>query len=139
MEIPIKTGKFEINGTKFNLPDGWIQRHPLIKGESALDFWKGNDPHIRIEQLDKEKYESNYAEESTDSINYKIMKETILISGVEVKILRVTDKRTEDILDSYFFQKNEKYFEILSWDYTTQASARIDIDNAVNEIVTTLN
>ncbi len=132
-----KTGQYSLNGAYFDIPSGWVEKEKVT--DNGIDFWKNGHPHIRLIELSKEEYESDYSASSQSSTNYSVIKKTIKASEIEIKVLRVTDSRNGDILDQYFFQKNDKYYEVLAWDYTYQDASRPTIDEAVKTIATTLN
>lgn len=130
------TGPYKIGNATFNMPEGWVKKESPTTG--VVEFWKGNDPRLKIEELNPQEYESKYAEAKNADGSYEIKLEKINISGVEVKVVRAMDTRNGDIFYDYFFQKNGKYYQISAWDYTNKAAAKSDIENAVNIIITTL-
>jgi hypothetical protein len=130
------TGPYSVDNSTFQMPEGWIQVDSGVT--DAIEFKRGDDTHIRIEELTKPEYDSNYADVSKQRSNSNVTEETKNMSGVEVRIVRTTDNTNGNINDYYFFVKDGKYYQITAWDNTGNAGVRNDIDNAVNTIISTL-
>jgi DnaJ-class molecular chaperone len=117
------------------MPGGWSQTNTSTK--SAAEFKKGNDTHLKIQELTADQYNTNYANATKQRTNTNITQESKNMSGTEVKVVRTTTN-DGNVYDYYFFQKNSKYYQVTGWDNTVKAVARADIDNAVNTIISTL-
>ena len=125
----------------FQMPEGW-EVHPQ-PGEGTVIWMKG-DPRVRVIELDKQKFDSDYNKALNTDKGSNIMKTgNEVINDIEVKIIKTTDNNKGDIQDEYFFVKNNKYYQLVSWAFTgwdskKQVSSRKGIDNAVNAIITTI-
>ena len=126
----------------FQMPEGW-EVHPL-PGEGTVIWMKG-DPRIRVIEQDKQKFDSDYNKAlNTDKGSYIVKTGNEAINGIEVNIIMTTKSNNGDIQDEYFFGKNNKYYQLVSWAFTgwdskKQVSSRKEIDKALNTIVTTIN
>lgn len=131
------------NSTNFQMPEGW-ELHPM-PGEGIV-IWMGADPRIRIIELkDQQKFDSRYNKSlNLDTDVYAVIKKNRKVEGTDVKVIKTTDNNYGDIQDEYFFQKNNKYYYIVSWAFTgwdnrKQRKSREEIDKAVDTIVKTIN
>ena len=124
-----------MGNSTFYMLGGWDQVNSTVKG--AAEFKKG-DTQIRVQELTLEQFNSNYALASKQKTDFNVTVETRSMSGIEAKIVRTTNNTNGNIYDYYFIQKDGKYYQITAWDNTSKSSARLDVDNAVVTIISTL-
>lgn len=126
----------------FQMPDGW-ELHPM-PGKGTV-IWMGSDPRIRvIEWYNKTEYDS--ANKDTLNINtddYSVMKNNKTVGNIDIVIIKSTNSHTGDIQDYYFFQKNNKYYCLISWAFTgwnsyDQTTSRKEVDKAADTIIKTI-
>lgn len=127
----------------FQMPEGW-ELHPM-PGEGTV-IWMSHDPRIRVIELkNKQKYESSYNTAlNTDKNAYHVVQNNKTLEGTEVNIIKTTNNMNGDIQDDYFFQKNDKYYYLISWAFTgwsdtNQSKSRYEIDKATDIIIKTIN
>ena len=127
----------------FQMPTGW-EVHPM-PGDGTV-IWMKEYPRIRVIEFNsKEKFDLSYNRAlNIDNGTYTIIKVNETVNGIEVKIVKTTHANTGDVQDEYFFEKNNKYYHLIGWDFTgwdsvKQVKSRKKIDTAVNTIVTTIN
>jgi hypothetical protein len=126
----------------FQMPAGW-EVHPM-PGDGTVIWMKG-DPRIRVIELKhKEKFDSQLSKAlNIDNGTYDIRKTKKIINGIEVNIIRTTHNGNGDIQDEYFFQKNNKYYNLEGWAFPGWNSqktntARKQTDKAIETIVNTI-
>ncbi len=126
----------------FQMPEGW-EVHPM-PGKGTVIWMKG-DPRIRvIEYTDKQKYDSDYNKDlNIDNSNYAVSNSKKIINGVQINVIKTTHNNNGDIQDEYFFEKNNKYYNLECWAFPGWNSkktntARLEIEKAVNIIVNTI-
>ena len=66
------------------------------------------------------------------------------VNEINIKVIKTMHNGNGDIEDNYFFTKNNKYYQIVGWDFPSWNSNRVvksrkEIDKAVNKIVETIN
>jgi hypothetical protein len=127
----------------FQMPEGW-ELHPM-PGEGTV-IWMGHDPRIRVIELkDKQKFDSSYNNTlSIDRSGYYVVQGKKVVEGIEVNIVKTINNMDGDIQDEYFFQKNGKYYQLISWAFTgwsdtNQTKSRNEIDKATDIIIKTIN
>ncbi|MGB9936877.1 MAG: hypothetical protein ACPK7O_04100 [Methanobacterium sp.] len=126
----------------FQMPEGW-EVHPM-PGKGTVIWMKG-DPRIRVVELSAEKFNSAYNNAININKNdYNIQKLNRKTNGINVNIIKTISNTNGDIEDQYFFQKNNKYYCLVSWGFSgwnskKQSTFRKEIDKAVDTIVTTIN
>ncbi|MGF7118992.1 hypothetical protein [Methanobacterium oryzae] len=126
----------------FQIPEGW-ELHPM-PGEGTV-IWMSHDPRIRIIELEnKQKYDKSYnAALNIDNSSYYVAKDNKTVEGIKVNILKTINNMNGDIEDEYFFQKNGKYYHIISWAFTgwsdtNQTKSREEIEKATDIIIKTI-
>jgi hypothetical protein len=68
---------------------------------------------LRLTQYNNEyQFQSKYKNSSGLSGIYSVKTENRSISGITVRLINITDTKTNYILQDYFFQKNGKYYSI---------------------------
>lgn len=127
----------------FQMPDGW-ELHPM-PGEGTV-IWMGHDPRIRVIELkSKEKFDSSYNTAlNIDRNGYYVIPINKTVERIEVNIVKTINNMNGDIQDEYFFQKNGKYYHLISWAFTgwsdtNQTKSRNEIDKATDIIIKTIN
>jgi len=126
----------------FQMPTGW-EVHPM-PGEGTV-IWMKEYPRIRVIEINnEEKFNSSYYRAlNIDNGTYDVLNVNETVNGVDVKIFKTTQLNTGDIEDEYFFEKNDKYYYLLGWDFTgwdsrKQVKSRKKIDNAATTIIETI-
>ncbi len=129
--------EYDINGAKFQMPSGWDRSD--LSTENWVKFIK-DQAALTIEQIkDENTFESQYQESQSDSTgNYQITTESKTVDGIEVRIVRAMDTRTNTQFDDFFFRKNARYYVIRTFDHSGSNTHKQDIEEAVNTVIKTL-
>ncbi|MEN6553647.1 MAG: zinc-ribbon domain-containing protein [Methanobacterium sp.] len=135
---PQASGKYDVGGSKFDMPDEWTKSD--TGSDSDTIFFKYLSLTLVVEKLpDQGRFDSAYNDAAANSQNYEVSTQEKTIEGVPVKIVLANDLRNTDNFKDYFFTKNGKYYHIGVVDASNWKSISTEkIDNAVSMIIKTI-
>lgn len=135
---PTATGKYDIGGSKFDVPDIW-------KADDQSDpnqiYFRYLSLGLNVEKLsDQTSFDSSYKDAVKSTSSYVTTTQNDTIEGVPVKIVLSDDTRNTDNFKDYYFTKNGNFYHIGVEDYSTWKSISTQyFDDAVDMIIKTIN
>ena len=94
---------------------------------------------LLTQYTDASKFESKYQNSSSSSDNYDVKTENKSIARIQVRFINITNTRSNDTFQDYFFQKNGKYYSIHLELNDYEKFYETAIEFTVKSIISTIN
>ncbi len=132
------TQKYTVGDSNFQLPEKWTNGENALSNSSLQLRWNDLLSLSVIQYANQNEFNKNYTRDIKPFSYVNIKTKDLNIEGTDVKFINSTFLDDNTVVESYFFQKNGKYYSVHFTDYCMTKGFPSTFGDKINATVSSI-